>query len=201
MQLFERIQEAQERWNVLRHPFYVRWEEGELTREELQTYAGQYRHAVAAVARASWNATPIADDGHAAEETAHVTLWDAWATSLGGEPAAPSAETASCAEAWAPADPLAATAVLYAVESTQPAIAETKLRGLIQHYGYRSDSPATAYFQVHAERDHDHAARARDILEARADAADEDGLVAAAEAALRGNWELLDGVERLNGRA
>ena len=36
MELFERIQEAQERWNVLRHPFYVRWEEGELTREELR---------------------------------------------------------------------------------------------------------------------------------------------------------------------
>jgi pyrroloquinoline-quinone synthase len=200
VELFERIQEAQERWNVLRHPFYVRWEEGELTRGELQTYAGQYRHAVAAVAQASRTAEPLARDGHAAEEATHVTLWDAWATSLGGEPAEPSVETAACADAWAPGDPLTATAVLYAVESAQPAIAETKLRGLLEHYGYRPDSPATSYFRVHAERDHEHAARAREILAEHAGDADADRLVAAAEGALRANWELLDGVERLNGR-
>ncbi|MGZ8695504.1 MAG: iron-containing redox enzyme family protein, partial [Gaiellaceae bacterium] len=97
-------------------------------------------------------------------------------------------------------DPLAATAVLYAVESAQPAIAETKLRGLVEHYGYRPDSPATAYFRVHAERDHEHAARAREILAEQGEAADEDRLVAAAEGALRANWDLLDGVERLNGK-
>jgi pyrroloquinoline-quinone synthase len=200
VELFERIQEAQDRWNVLRHPFYVRWEAGELTRAELQTYAGQYRHAVAAVARASRNAAELADDGHAAEEMAHVTLWDAWATSLGGEPADASFETAACVDAWAPADAITATAVLYAVESAQPAIAETKLRGLVEHYGYRPDSPATSYFRVHATRDHEHADRAREILEEEAGAADEDRLVAAAEDALRANWELLDGVERLNRR-
>jgi pyrroloquinoline-quinone synthase len=200
VELFERIQEAQARWNVLRHPFYVRWEEGELTREELQTYAAQYRHAVAAVAQASRNATALADDGHAAEEAAHVTLWDAWATSLGGEPAEACAETAACVGAWAPSDALAATAVLFAVEGTQPAIAETKLRGLVEHYGYRPDSPATSYFRVHATRDHEHAERAREILAEQAGEADEDRLVAAAERALRANWELLDGVERLNRR-
>jgi pyrroloquinoline-quinone synthase len=198
--LFERIQQAQDRWNVLRHPFYVRWEEGGLTREELQTYAAQYRHAVAAVAQASRNATALADDGHAAEEAAHVTLWDAWATSLGGEPADPSAETVACVDAWAPHDALDATAVLFAVESAQPAIAETKLRGLVEHYGYRPDSPAVSYFQIHATRDHEHADRAREILANRAGDADEDRLVAAAEGALRANWALLDGVERLNGR-
>jgi pyrroloquinoline-quinone synthase len=199
VELFERIQAAQEQWNVLRHPFYVRWEQGDLSRQELQTYAGQYRHAVAAVAAASRTAEPLARDGHAAEEAAHVTLWDAWATSLGADIAEPSPETAGCAAAWAPADPLAATAVLYAVESAQPAIAETKLRGLVEHYGYRTDSPATSYFRIHAERDHEHAARAHEILVEQAGDDDADRLVAAAEGALRANWELLDGVERLNG--
>jgi pyrroloquinoline-quinone synthase len=200
VELFERIQEAKDRWNVLRHPFYVRWEEGDLTRAELQTYAAQYRHAVAAVAQASRNATTLADDGHAAEEAVHVTLWDAWATSLGGEPAEPCTETAACVDAWAPSDALAATAVLYAIESAQPAIAQTKLRGLVDHYGYRADSPAVSYFRVHSTRDHDHAERAREILGEQAADADEDRLVAAAEGALRANWDLLDGVERLNGR-
>ena len=43
---WDRIEEARERWNVLRHPFYRRWSAGELSREELARYSGQYRHAV-----------------------------------------------------------------------------------------------------------------------------------------------------------
>jgi pyrroloquinoline-quinone synthase len=199
MDLFRRIEEAHERWNVLRHPFYTRWERGELTRGELQTYAGQYRHAVAAVATAARTAASPGDT-HAAEEAAHVMLWDAWAASLGSDPAAPSQETQECVDAWSPDDALAATAVLYAIESAQPAIAETKLSGLVEHYGYRPDSPALSYFQVHAELDKEHAARAQEILRDRAEPADEDRLVAAAEDALKANWMLLDGVERLNGR-
>jgi pyrroloquinoline-quinone synthase len=200
VELFERIRQAQERWNVLRHPFYERWEEGALSREELQTYAGQYRHAVAAVATAARNSATIGDDGHAAEEATHVTLWDAWAASLGADRAEPTPETDECAERWTPSDPLTATAVLYAVESAQPAIAETKLQGLLEHYGYRPDAPALSYFRVHATRDHEHAARAEKILRARPSDADDEALAEAAEAALRANWLLLDGVERLNGR-
>ena len=197
MELFRRIDEAHARWNVLKHPFYTRWEKGELTREELQVYAGQYRHAVTAVASAARTAASPGDT-HAAEEAAHVMLWDAWAASLGADKATPSSETQECIEAWSPDDALAATAVLYAVESAQPAIAETKLAGLIEHYGYRPDSPALSYFQVHAELDKEHAARAGEILRERAGDADEDRLVDAAEAALKANWTLLDGVERLN---
>jgi len=199
MALIERIAQARDRWNVLRHPFYTRWEQGELTREELQTYAGQYRHAVAAVATAARTAASPGDT-HAAEEAAHVMLWDAWAASLDADGAAPSPETEECVDAWSPDDALTATAVLYAVESAQPAIAETKLDGLIEHYGYRPDSPALSYFQVHAELDNEHAARAAAILRERAEPVDEDRLVAAAEHALEANWTLLDGVERLNGR-
>ena len=68
------IDEARERWNVLRHPFYTRWERGELTRDELAFYAGEYRHAVAALAEA---ASAAGDAEHAREEADHVALWDA----------------------------------------------------------------------------------------------------------------------------
>ena len=51
MELFDRLDGARERWNVLRHPFYLRWERGELTRDELAFYAGEYRHVVVALAR------------------------------------------------------------------------------------------------------------------------------------------------------
>src|SRR6266542_741221 len=116
MNLIERLDEARRRWNVLDHPFYRRWECGELTRSEL---------------------------------------------------------------------------VFYAIESGQPAVSRTKLDGLVAHYGFDHGSAATAYFSLHAERDHEHAAASRAVLE-EVDPADDDRLVAAAEAALEGNWRLLD---------
>ena len=85
--------------------------------------------------------------------------------------------------------------MLYAVESAQPAISRTKLDGLLEHYGFE-EGEGTRYFSVHAELDEEHAAAARTELEARLAEADEDALVSAAEAALRGNWNLLDGVSR-----
>lgn len=193
MELFDRIDAARERWNVLRHPFYTRWEQGDLTRDELAFYAGEYRHAVVALVDAAESA---GGQEHAQEEADHVDLWDDFASALDAPlDRAPRDETRACAESWARDDRLEALAVLYAIESAQPAIAETKLRGLVGHYGFE-EGPATEYFTVHAHRDVEHAAEARDALAERATAEDTDRLVAAAEHALRGNWTLLDGVER-----
>jgi hypothetical protein len=41
MQLIDRLDAARRRWNVLEHPFYRRWECGELSRDELTAYAGE----------------------------------------------------------------------------------------------------------------------------------------------------------------
>ena len=191
MNLIERIDESRARWNVLDHPFYVRWERGELSRDELAFYAGEYRHAVVALADA---AAATGDAEHAAEESAHVDLWDDFAAALDAPlDREPTAETSACAEAWRRADPLEARAVLYAVESGQPGVSSTKLTGLVEHYGFQTGN-GTAYFELHAERDHEHAAQSRTVLEVT-HAEDADRLVAAAEAALAGNWRLLDAVE------
>ena len=176
MNVIAAIDAARERWNVLEHPFYTRWERGELTRDEL------------ALAEA---ASAAGDAEHAREEAGHVALWDAFAGALDAPlDREPTPETSACAQAWSRPDCLQALAVLYAVESSQPAIAETKLRGLVEHYGFSQDSTATGYFELHAERDHEHAAEARSKLESTEDAR----LVGLAEAALAGNWALLDGV-------
>lgn len=191
MTLVQRLDALCDELNVLRHPFYRRWERGELTREHLAYYAGEYRHAVEALADV---ATASSTLEHGAEERTHVRLWDAFAHALDGDlTRAPRGETSACVEAWK--DPREPLGVLYAVESTQPAIARTKRDGLLRWYGFAPESAATAYFDVHAERDVEHAALTRERLEQlppeRADA-----VVAAAERALRGNWTLLDGVER-----
>jgi pyrroloquinoline-quinone synthase len=191
MDLFEQVDAARERWNVLRHPFYVRWEAGELSRDELAFYAGEYRHAVVALAE---SAAASGDAGHAEEEAAHVDLWDDFARALDAPlDREPLAETAACAEAWAREDRLEALAVLYAIESAQPAISRTKLDGLVAHYGFATGDSGASYFALHAERDVEHAEAARRELELAAPA-DTRRLAAAAERALEANWRLLDGV-------
>ena len=205
MQFFDRLEAVRERWNVLDHPFYVRWSAGELTRDELAGYAGQYRHAVVALADCVAQAATGAEDAaagaqlreHAAEEAAHVALWDRFGEAVGAErEGEPLPGTSACAAAWtAGGDTAERLAVAYAVESGQPEIARTKLDGLTRHYGLE-EGPATEYFSLHAELDSEHAAQSRALIERALPDADQGRLLELAEDALRANWELLDGVEK-----
>jgi pyrroloquinoline-quinone synthase len=191
--------------DVLKHPFYVRWSAGELSATELADYAGQYRHAVVALAQASAAAAANADgelrsglEAHAAEEANHIALWDGFVDAVGGDrDAVPLPETVECARAWRgqPERGLMPTLVaLYAIESAQPEISKTKREGLSAHY--RVDGAGSAYFELHEHLDVAHAAAGRRLIEARLDDADHDALLAEADAVLRANWSLLDGVER-----
>jgi pyrroloquinoline quinone (PQQ) biosynthesis protein C len=149
-------------------------------------------HAAGAAERAELAA-------HAGEEAAHVALWDEFARAAGTEgpqPAQP--ETVRCADVWAGdgRDLLGHLVALFAIESAQPAISRVKADGLREHYGFAA-GPGTAYFDLHAERDLEHAADGRALIAERLEGADEDALVAEAERVLSANWTLLDGVERL----
>jgi pyrroloquinoline-quinone synthase len=200
--VWQRIEQARARWNVLEHPFYQRWSMGELSREELAAYSGQYRHATAAIARLSASVAESAPDAeraelrrHAEEEESHIALWDGFVEAVGGEVAAvPTPETKECVDCWTAGDDRLAQLVrLYAIESGQPAISKTKREGLAEHYGI-GDGPGNEYFRVHEKADVEHASEGRSLIEVHLAGADPDALVAAAEEAFRANWRLLDGV-------
>jgi pyrroloquinoline-quinone synthase len=200
--VWERIEEGRARHNVLEHPFYVRWSAGELSREELARYAGQYRHATEALARLCTQTAETAPndhraeiEAHANEEEAHVGLWDDFVEAAGGEIGAePTPETAECVSTWtAPDGYLAQLARMYAIESGQPEIARVKREGLASFYGI-NDGAGSEYFRIHEEADHVHAEESRRLIEDAMSLEDEDALVAAAESAFTANWRLLDGV-------
>jgi len=227
MEIVDSLDQLRGSLNVLEHPFYQRWNAGELSAEELSIYASEYRHAVVALAEASELAAAGAPAQrraalrrHAEEEAGHVEMWDAFARAAGA-PEAPEAdaaglngralpETEACVRAWtAGEDLLEHLAVLYVLEAGQPGISRTKLDGLTGHYGYSPEGPATEYFRVHERLDVEHARQAAELIaELLADAEDPaergeraerqapaERMTERGAAALRGNWELLDGVE------
>ena len=209
MNFWDRIEATADSHDVLEHPFYVRWSAGELDRDELALYAGQYAHAVQALAVAARHAADTAADPavaaelaeHAAEEESHVALWSQFARALGAPAEAPALpETRECVAAWADPrrDLLATLVAIYAIESAQPAIAVAKAAGLRERYGI-TDAPATAYFDLHASRDVEHARAGRALIDARLGElgpGEQEALVAEAARVLEANWRLLDGVER-----
>ncbi len=202
------VSSALEDRRLLTHPFYRRWEAGELSSAELAEYAVHYRafESVLPEVLATVVAQLTADGEHEAADLVarnladeqgnpepHLALFDAFAAAI---PAAPRATTpgpaarelADSYRALVRQSPVAAIAGLAAYESQAAAIAATKGDGLRRWYGM--DAAGTRFWDVHSSMDVDHGDWAVDALALLGAEADEvsDGARRAADAW----WALLD---------
>ena len=200
--------------SILQHPFYVAWERGELTREQLATYARAYyphvqafpRYLEAAIAQADDPACRAELQRNLADERsnpkAHHELWLDFADVLGQDrheiaTAAPkpfAQATVDTFERLTRCNSASGLAALYAYESQQPEVSCRKMAGLREFYGL-PDAQGLAYFEVHATADIDHRAGERNAL-ARCldDGASPEMVLGAAADALDAYWGLLDGI-------
>ena len=202
--------------HLLKHPFYLAWTRGELSKEALMDYVRQYYHHVAAFPTYLSAVHAKCDDqetrkqllSNLIDEEAgspnHPELWLKFAEGLGvSDVKEPSAEkwpeTKNLIDAFrsvcgngSTAEGLAA---LYAYESQIPAICESKIDGLKKHYGF-TDPEHYRYFTVHTEADREHSAAERKMLGTYIDNRNFESVKTSVNRVLDALWEMLSGVCR-----
>jgi pyrroloquinoline-quinone synthase len=200
----------------LKHPFYLAWTRGELSKEALTDYAQQYYHHVAAFptylsavhAHCDHQATRKQLLNNLIDEEAgspnHPELWKKFADSLGVEDAdlaqtEKQPETKNLINTFrsvcgqrSTAEGLAA---LYAYESQIPSICESKIDGLKKHYGFTKPEHYE-YFTVHIEADREHSAAERQMLSRHLDAQNFESVKVSVNRVLDALWDMLSGVCR-----
>jgi len=208
--------------HLLKHPFYVLWNEGRLTREDLRSYAISYYPQVANFPRYVSGVHASCEDAALRQELLenlieeergpenHPALWRRFAASLGAtesdladvprtpEIAAAVKQFLAATRSDSVAEGLAA---LYAYESQIPEIAKTKREGLASFYGISSPE-ATRFFTVHEQADVWHRQVERDALGRVAETPEErERALASAGHCLDALNRALDGVMREIGKA
>jgi pyrroloquinoline-quinone synthase len=184
IQFLETLDHQIDQRHLLKHPFYIAWSEGKLSKECLKEYALEYYHHVKAFPRYLSALHFHTDDDATRREILknlideeagtpnHPELWREFALALGASEDELEAHEANdevfclvntfkkiCAQGTV-SEGLAA---LYAYESQVPAISLSKIDGLKQFYGFE-DPADWKYFSVHAEADVEHAAVERKLL-------------------------------------
>ena len=216
-EIAHRLDQATAHSRLLEHPFYQAWAAGELTVEDLNAYSKQYWRQVEnfpAYLRSLTSrleGTPreiVARNLRDEVEDDHAGLWLRFAEAVRAQAdevkgAAIEPETKECIEAFLESgsrSPQFALGMIYGYESQTPAVAETKISGLREHYGI--DGPGVDYFALHGELDVEHTAELAEAISLVA--TDEAGIAEAEAGAAAGAeaiWRLLDGVERIRQEA
>jgi len=216
--LITRLNERVAEFDLLRHPFYQRWNEGTLTVQDLQIYAQQYYYFVREVPtlvsaihsncrnqplRLSILENLVEEETGGDNMVPHEDLWVWFANGIGM-----SSERLSAADPTPETRKLLLTyrnlckssncavgaAAMYAYESRIPEISETKLYGLKKHYGIR-DEETLRFFREHMVADIEHTKTWANVMDTLCKSSDDREQAADATAkAAKALWQLLDGV-------
>jgi pyrroloquinoline-quinone synthase len=202
--------------HLLKHPFYLAWTRGELSKEALLDYAKQYYHHVAAFPTYLSAVHANCDDqatrkqllNNLIDEEAgspnHPELWKKFASGLGVKDidlaqTERQPETKNLIDTFRSVCGQGATAeglaALYAYESQIPAICESKIDGLKKYYGYTTPEHYE-YFTVHIKADREHSAAEREMLSRYVDNRNFESVKASVNRVLDALWEILSGVCR-----
>ena len=218
MKFSQKLHQAISDKHLLKHPYYQAWNEGKLTRDDLQTYAQQYYaqvdlfpRCVSAIHSQCGDAQGrkmlmenlIEEEGMTAEEHAdHPELWIRFGEGLGSTResmtnASPYPETADlndkffslCRQSYAEG-----LAALYTYEYQIPKISEVKIKGLKEFYNIHDDK-TLSFFAVHQEADVEHSVVCADLLD-RLDEKEQEKALGAAKTTAHALWDFLSGVQR-----
>lgn len=191
---------------LLTHYFYEqKWNNGELTLEELQKYAKEYYHLAKNVPgivslvlehaeRSGRDDLVPAIESNMAEEQEHIELWKKFSSSLGvseeelesHEPHDLTKEAVEELQNLAEESFEDGVTAMYAMELTIPEIAKSKKDGLCTHYDLTSED-AHVYFDEHMnEEEHFSVWRKVEVDPVRG--------MQVAKASLSAQHKLLDGV-------
>jgi pyrroloquinoline-quinone synthase len=209
------LREAVMEHSMLKHPFYVAWTEGKLSKEVLREYAKQYYAHVRAFPTYVSGVHSRCEDLSVRQQLLenlieeergaenHPELWLRFAEGLGStreevqaaELLPSTRESVKSLQTLTQRDDYReGLAALLAYESQIPQVAQTKREGLQEFYGI-DDERAVAFFRVHESIDVLHQQTEMDILKNSCQTtADQDKVIASARNAARALWNFLDGV-------
>jgi len=206
------LKEKLDKYHLLNHHFYKAWNEGKLTREIIKDYAEQYYQHVKAFPRYISSTHSLCEDlekrkillenlkDEEKDGADHPKLWKNFAIAIGSdvrkiEDVKEEKFTTELIENFfkhgrsSYAEGLAS---LYTYERQIPEIAETKIRGLKNHYGVTSKE-GLEFFEVHKVADVYHREACEKLLD---DLSSEEQKKAEVSALLTAKylWNFLSGV-------
>ena len=208
----KQLNQKLDEYHLLKHPFYRSWNEGKLTREIIKDYAEQYYQHVKAFPRYISATHSICEDldkrkillenlqDEEKEGADHPTLWKNFAKAVGSdtskiEEVTKYSFTKELIENFfknARASYAEGLGSLYTYERQVPEIADTKIRGLKDHYNVNSKE-GLEFFEVHKAADVHH----REACEKLLDSLSKDEQEKAEKAALstaKYLWNFLSGM-------
>jgi len=201
-----------DQYHLLNHPFYKSWNEGKLTREIIKDYAEQYYQHVKAFPRYISATHSLCEDiekrkillenlnDEENRDADHPKLWKNFAIAMGAD--AKKIEEVKAEKytsdlidnffKYGRSSYAEGLASLYTYERQVPEVADTKIKGLKQHYGVTSKE-GLEFFETHKKADVYHRVECEKLLDGLSKEEQEKAEKAALSTA-KYLWNFLSGV-------